>query len=474
MDAYDVGLVGLAVMGQNLALNMEGRGFAVAVYNRSPDKTHAFIQRAAGRQIGAFLGLPELAAALGRPRRIFLMVKAGEPVDALLDELAPLLDQGDAIADCGNSFFLDTERRSQRLAACGIGYLGVGVSGGEEGALRGPSIMPGGPREAYELAAPVLRAIAARAGGEPCEAYLGQGGAGHLVKMVHNGIEYGDMQLIAEVYDLLHRGAGIGTVELAGVFAEWNRGELASYLTEITACVLARVDEGSGEPLVEKILDSAGQKGTGRWTARTAIELGVAVPTIQAALDARALSTRKAERVELASELAGPSPPVPLSRRESGDFDAAAQALYAARLLTYAQGFALLQAAREAHGYEYELGEVARIWRAGCIIRARFLEDVQAAFAGAASPIAPLRLPLFRDALAARHDALRHLVGMAIKQGVPAPALAASLAYYDTLRSARLPASLIQAQRDCFGAHGFERVDRQGTFHASWGSDPDT
>jgi len=464
MNQSEIGLIGLAVMGQNLALNMAGHGFRVSVHNRTGETTRRFMaDRGQEAGLRACYDLKDLVAGLERPRRVFLMVKAGPAVDAVIQDLVPLLSPGDLIMDGGNSHFLDTERRFKEVTAQGLLYLGVGVSGGEEGALKGPSMMPGGSREAYQLMEPVFRAVAARAEGEPCVGYMGSGGAGHLVKMVHNGIEYGDMQLIAEAYDLLHRGLGLEASELHRIFEEWNRTELSSYLIQITADIFRVQDQGGG-PLVEMILDSAGQKGTGRWTVQTALELGVAVPTITAAVEARIMSSRRELRQRAAGalsgpEAAGPGPVVVADLKE---------ALYAAKICSYAQGFDLLRAADQTHGFGLDLAAPAKVWRAGCIIRSVFLEDVHRALAAEPELSNLLLAAFFTRAMERSQAALRRVTAQAAGLGIAAPGLAASLAYYDSLRSGRLPANLIQAQRDYFGAHGYRRLDREGTFHTPW------
>jgi len=470
MSDGGIGLVGLAVMGQNLVLNMERHGYAVAVYNRSQDKTHAFIDGPArDKRITPTPDLGALVAALAKPRTVMLMVKAGAPVDAVIDQLAHLLEPGDLIIDGGNSLYTDTQRRAGRLEAQGLGYLGMGVSGGEEGALNGPSLMPGGTRELYARVEPLLRAIAAEAKGEACVSYIGPGGAGHFVKMVHNGIEYGDMQLIAEAYDLLSRGVGLSAGELAEVFTRFNAGPLASYLIEISAQVFDKVDAETGRPLVDVILDKAGQKGTGRWTVQAAMELGVAIPTITAAVEARSLSAAKAERQRAADVLTGTGVGFHGDRDEF--IGLVEQALYAAKVASYAQGFALLEAAGREYQYGLDLGEIARIWRGGCIIRADFLDDIRAAYAEQPDLPNLLLAPFFTQGLVERQAAWRLVVQAAVEMGLPVPALAASLSYYDGYRSARLPANLIQGMRDLFGAHTFERIDRDGVFHADWSED---
>ncbi len=467
MKQHDIGLIGLAAMGQNLALNIARNSFAVAVYNRTGAKTTAFMQGPAkGKNITATYSLEELVAALRRPRLVMIMVKAGEPVDALIGQLLRCLEHGDLIMDCGNAHFQDTERRSRSVEAKAIRYLGIGISGGEEGALRGPSIMPGGQQDAYACVEPVLRTIAAVVDGEPCVTYIGPGGAGHFVKMVHNGIEYGDMQLIAEAYDILWRGLGLSAPELHSVFARWNEGKLGSYLVEITADVFTVVDEETGRPLVELILDKADQKGTGRWTAQSALDLGVPTPTINAAVEARLISAYKSERKLAAGILNGPS------GRYRGNFpafiSALEDALYASKISSYAQGFGLLRAANQHYEYNLNYSEIARIWRGGCIIRARFLDDVRAAFGKDPELTNLLLAPFFRDAVISCQESLRQVVATAARLGIPTPSMGASLDYYDAYRSVRLPANLLQAQRDYFGAHTYQRVDRDGVFTTKW------
>jgi 6-phosphogluconate dehydrogenase len=467
MATCDIGLIGLAVMGQNLALNMERNGFTVAVYNRTTATAESFVAAHPGKQLYLARTLEELVAALKRPRKVMIMVKAGPPVDAVIEQLTPLLEPGDLIMDGGNSFFMDTERRARELSQMGIHFIGTGISGGEEGALWGPSIMPGGDREAYALVEPIFNAIAAKAqDGSPCVTYIGPGGAGHYVKMVHNGIEYGIMQLIAEVYDLLRTALDLSAAELAAVFDEWNRGELASFLIEITAEILKRTDAETGQPLVDVILDTAGQKGTGKWTSQNALDLDVATPTINAAVEARILSAMKQERVAAAQVI-----PQPRRRYhdDRGELIAAVRAaLYASEICAYAQGMALLRTASKEYGYQLNLGKIAAIWRAGCIIRAAFLDDVRLAFQRSPDLVNLLLDPQFRDELVAREVLWRQAVETAIQLAVPVPAMSASLAYFDAYRSARLPANLIQAQRDYFGAHTYERIDRPGIYHTEW------
>jgi 6-phosphogluconate dehydrogenase len=470
MAKASIGLIGLAVMGENLALNIANKGFPIAVHNRTASVTEAYMAGPArGKPITAAFSVEELVGQLEKPRRIVIMVRAGSPVDAVLEQLVPLLEAGDVVMDCGNSLWADTSRRSEAMQKLGLRYFGVGVSGGEEGALKGPSIMPGGPPEAYGLIEPVLTRIAAQVADGPCVTYIGRGAAGHYVKMVHNGIEYGDMQLIAEAYDLLSRALGLSAPELGKVFAEWNRGELDSYLIEITAQVLSAVDADTRKPLVDVILDKAGQKGTGRWTAQDALELGVPIPTIEAALWARNISAFKEERVGAQSVLKGPRRARTLSGKEADRLvESVRQALYASKIASYAQGFALLAAASLERRYELNLAEIARIWKGGCIIRAKLLNEIQAAYTREPNRSNLLLDTEFRRAINERQAGWRHALQVARRFGVPCPATSASLDYYDSYRTARLPANLIQAQRDYFGAHTYERVDRPGVFHTEW------
>jgi 6-phosphogluconate dehydrogenase len=468
MTKNDIGLIGLAVMGQNLALNIAANGFGVSVYNRTETVTREFMDRA-GNQAGvtATEDLRAFVNSLSRPRKIICMVKAGPPVDAVIESLTGLLDPGDLIMDGGNSLFKDTHRRAAYVEAKGLRYMGVGISGGEEGALKGPSIMPGGDVVSWQMVEPILKAIAAKADGEPCVNRMGEGGAGHFVKMVHNGIEYGDMQLIAESYDLLRATLQLTASDLAEVFSNWSKGVLSSYLIDITAEVLLKIDDETGKPLVDVILDTAGQKGTGRWTSQCALDLGVPAPTLAAAVDARVLSSLKDERLKAADVLPGPG----TSGRKNapGAFiDTVGDALYAAKICAYAQGFALLRAADRQYGFGLDLGEVARVWKAGCIIRARFLDDVGKAFDKSRKLTNLLMDPYFGKAAGDRHQALRSIVSTAALNGVAVPAFSASLAYYDAYRSARLPANLLQALRDYFGAHTYQRTDKEGVFHTQW------
>lgn len=465
----DIGLIGLAVMGQNLVLNMERNGYTVSVYNRTTATMTKFVDENPGKNLIPTETLPELVASLARPRRVMMMVQAGRPVDMVMKDLVPLLEPGDILMDGGNSLFADTERRNKEMADTGVIYMGVGVSGGEEGALWGPSIMPGGPIEGWEAVAPLLNAIAAKApeDGKPCVTYLGPGGAGHYVKMVHNGIEYGDMQLIAEAYDILRGVLGLSAAELAEVFTEWNSGELDSYLIEITSKIFRRIDEETGDALVNRVLDKAAQKGTGKWTSQNAMDVGASIPTINSAVTGRIISSLKAERVAASAILPGPqNTPYTGDRQEL--IDAVRDALYASKISAYAQGMSLLRIASHEYNYNLNLGEIASIWRDGCIIRARFLNRITEAFERNGELVNLLIDDQFRDAVSQRLPAWRKVVITAIERGIPTPAFSASLAYYDSYRTANLPANLLQAQRDFFGAHTYERTDMPGVFHSSW------
>jgi 6-phosphogluconate dehydrogenase len=467
MNKQQFGLIGMAVMGQNLALNVERNGFSVAVYNRTAARTEEFVAGPArGKNIRPTYTVEGLVDALERPRRIMLMVKAGAPVDDTIAQLKPHLEPGNLIIDGGNSFFGDTERRAKELAEVGINYIGTGVSGGEYGALWGPSIMPGGQPEAWEMMKPIFTAIAAKVNGDPCVTYVGPRGAGHYVKMVHNGIEYGDMQLIAEAYDILKRIGGLSAAELHQVFAEWNKGELKSYLIEITADIFTKTHDETGQPLVEVILDEAQQKGTGKWTSQNALDLGAPTPTINAAVESRIISAYKDERVAASQVLSGPEV------RFEGDRAALVRdlrdALYAAKICSYAQGFALLRAASQEYGYNLSYGELARIWRGGCIIRAAFLNDIRTAFERNPDLSNLLMDAEFGQAVQSRQGALRRVIQAAVTNGVPCLAFSSALAYFDAYRTARLPANLTQAQRDYFGAHTYRRIDKEGSFHTEW------
>ena len=467
MPSQDFGLIGLAVMGQSLALNVESNGFSVAVYNRTPARTQEFMAGPAkGKKIVGAESLEDFVASLSRPRKIMLMVKAGRPVDDFIEQLLPHLDKGDLIIDGGNSHFPDTIRRNKALAEKGFLYIGTGVSGGEEGALLGPSIMPGGQREAYDLVEPILTKISAQVEGEPCCTYIGPDGAGHYVKMVHNGIEYGDMQLIVEAYFIMKNSLNLTAKQLHDVFADWNEGELNSYLIEITRNIFARNDEETGQPLVELILDKAGQKGTGKWTSQSALDLGVAAPTIAEAVFARCISAAKNERVAASNILSGPSATY---SGDSKDFiESIRQALYASKICSYAQGFALMTEAGKEYGWKLNFGEIAKIWRGGCIIRAQFLHRITEAYERDPN-LANLMLdPFFKDVIEGAQERWRHVVASAAHLGYPIPAFSSALAYFDSYRRDRLPANLIQAQRDYFGAHTYQRTDKEGTFHTEW------
>ncbi|MCF8118491.1 MAG: NADP-dependent phosphogluconate dehydrogenase [Desulfarculaceae bacterium] len=462
----DIGVIGLGNMGRNLALNLADKGFKVAVYNRSPDKTEQFMSREAGeRDISPARGPEELAELLARPRAALLMVSAGKAVDAVIEDLAPLLDQDDLIIDGGNSHFSDTERRAGELEKLGLNFLGMGISGGEEGARLGPSLMPGGQRAAYERVAPLLAKAAAQVDGEPCVAYLGRGSAGHYVKMVHNGIEYAFMQLIAESYDLLHRGLGLEPPELNALYHEWNQGELGGYLMEITAEIFKVKDPDTGAYLVDMIRDRAKQKGTGKWTTDDALELQSPTPAIDSAVMMRNLSTQGGLRSGLHQALGSataldlaPAVFAPLLK----------DALYAGLILAFSQGLSLLARASEHYGYGLDLEQVCRIWRGGCIIRARLLERLRRAYGDRPGLESLLLDPELGPEVMARAQGLRAVVAAAAAAGLPAPGLMASLGYLDAMRSARLPFNLVQAQRDFFGGHTFERVDRDGVFHHLW------
>ncbi|MFZ0427615.1 MAG: decarboxylating NADP(+)-dependent phosphogluconate dehydrogenase [Acidobacteriota bacterium] len=470
MKVQQMGVIGLGVMGQNLALNIERNGYSVVGFDLSSEKMEKLAERFAGKKITLVGSLEALVSKLEPPRKILLMVPAGKPVDDVIGQVHPHLSRNDILIDGGNSWFKDTERRWHAMKKAGIRYIGTGVSGGEEGALWGPSIMPGGDPDAWPEVGPVLQAIAARAeDGKPCCEWLGQGGAGHFVKMVHNGIEYGDMQLICEAYFIMEQGLGLSGAEMAEVFRGWNEGDLDSYLIEITAKILDKKDDETGKPMIEVILDTAGQKGTGKWTSQSALDLGTPAPTIAEAVFARFMSAIKEQRVEAAKILTGPS------RRhdevEAKDvIDLIRSALYASKICSYAQGFDLMRAASEEHGFDLNFGEIASIWRAGCIIRARFLNRIKAAYDRKGDLTNLLLDDYFREAVDSNQESWRRVVAMAVQWGIPVPAFSSALAYYDSYRSPRLPANLLQAQRDFFGAHTFERVDRpRGQFfHHQW------
>ncbi|WP_024355856.1 NADP-dependent phosphogluconate dehydrogenase [Leucobacter chironomi] len=468
--AANIGVVGLAVMGANLARNLASReGNTVAVLNRSPERTDALVAEHPEAGFVPARTFDQFAASLARPRTAIIMVQAGAATDAVIDALVEVFEPGDIIVDGGNAFFPDTIRRERAVRETGINFVGAGISGGEEGALLGPSIMPGGSDEAWTTLGPILTSIAAVADGEPCVTHIGHDGAGHFVKMVHNGIEYADMQLIAEAYDLIRRGTGKSPAEIADVFAEWNRGELESYLIEITAEVLRQMDADTGRPLVDVILDQAGAKGTGAWTVQTALSLGVPVSGIAEATFARSLSSHPEQRAA-AAQLPGPDEAF-APDDEAAFIEDVRQALYASKIVAYSQGFDEIRAGAAEYDWRIDLGAVSRIWRAGCIIRAQFLGRIAEAYAE--QPELPLLMsaPYFAEALSRGQAAWRRVVIAATAAGIPAPAFSSSLAYYDGLRAERLPAALIQGQRDFFGAHSYRRVDRAGTFHTLWSGD---
>ncbi|HFO0431819.1 NADP-dependent phosphogluconate dehydrogenase [Enterococcus faecium] len=469
MSKQQIGVVGMAVMGKNLALNIESRGYSVALFNRTGAKTTAVVEEHPDKNFKATYTIEEFVESIEKPRRILLMVKAGPATDATIQELLPHLDKGDILIDGGNTFFKDTMRRNEELANSGINFIGTGVSGGEEGALKGPSIMPGGQKEAYELVAPILEQISAKAeDGAPCVTYIGPNGAGHYVKMVHNGIEYGDMQLIAESYDLMKNILDLSVEEMADIFKEWNQGELDSYLIEITADILTRKDdEGTGKPVVDVILDAAGNKGTGKWTSQSALDLGVPLPLITESVFARYISAYREERVQ-ASKI--------LSRTNDFEFtgdkkelvEKIREALYFSKIMSYAQGFAQLRVASKEFDWDLPFGEIAKIWRAGCIIRARFLQKITDAYDKNPEIENLLLDDYFVEITKKYQQSVRDVVALAVQAGVPVPTFSSAIAYFDSYRAERLPANIIQAQRDYFGAHTYERVDKEGIFHYSW------
>ncbi len=471
MGKSDIGLIGLAVMGQNLVLNMESKGYSVSVYNRTGEKTTEFIEGPAkGKdRITATYSMEEFVASLKKPRKMMIMVKAGRPVDIVIQQLLPLLDEGDIIIDGGNSYFKDTVRRCEELEEKGILFLGVGVSGGEEGALKGPSIMPGGSIEAWEQVNNILIDISAKVDGDSCCNYIGPDGAGHYVKTVHNGIEYGDMQLISEAYFLMQELLGMSASEMQEVFSSWNEGELDSYLIEITADILGKIDDETGRPMVDVILDKAGQKGTGKWTSQEALELGVAAPTIAEAVFARCMSAMKDERVAASKVLSGPCTANCTFKGDKEQFiEDIGKALYASKICSYAQGFDLMKTASDTYDWNLDLGNIALLWRGGCIIRAQFLNDIKEAY-DRNSDLANLLLDdYFKGAIEEAQAGWRRVVMTAAEYGVPVPSFSSALSYYDSYRRDRLPANLIQAQRDYFGAHTYERIDKEGIFHTDW------
>ena len=464
-----IGMIGLAVMGENLAMNIERNGYAIAVFNRDPAKVDDFVARAKGKQVIGTHSPEEFVKSLERPRKAILLVKAGDPVDWTINQIKPFMEEGDIIIDGGNSYFQDTERREKELKAEGLHFIGSGVSGGEKGALWGPSLMPGGDRAAYEQIRPIWEAIAAKVDDGPCVTYIGPGGAGHFVKMVHNGIEYGDMQLIAEAYDMMRGILGMSADEMADVFDEWNRGDLESFLIEITAKILRVKDPETGKPLVDLVLDKAGQKGTGKWTSDIALDLGVVVPTIDAAVDTRNLSARKEERVEAGKQIKGPQGGAYKGDR-AGMVAAIRDALYASKICSYAQGMNLIRAGSHAWNWNIDLGETSRIWKGGCIIRAQFLDKIKQAYQRRADLPNLLLDPDFKSYVEGAQQNWRLAVTTAMQMGIPVPGMSASIGYFDTYRTANLPLNLTQAQRDFFGSHTYERTDKPGApaVHTEW------
>ncbi|TBL78261.1 NADP-dependent phosphogluconate dehydrogenase [Paenibacillus thalictri] len=467
MSKQQIGVVGLAVMGKNLALNIESRGFTVSVFNRSREKTDTLIEEAKGKNLVGTYSIEEFVASLETPRKILIMVQAGKGTDDTINSLLPHLDKGDIVIDGGNAFFPDTQRRNKELEAHGIRFIGTGVSGGEEGALKGPAIMPGGQKDAYQLVEPILTAISAKVNGDPCCTYIGPDGAGHYVKMVHNGIEYGDMQLICEAYQLLKDVLGVSTDELHNIFSEWNKGELDSYLIEITTDIFTKKDPETGKAMVDVILDSAGQKGTGKWTSQDSLNLGIPLSIITESVFSRFLSAMKQERVAASKVLSGPEN-VPFDGDANEFIEAVRQALYASKICSYAQGFAQMRAASEEYKWDLDYGSIAMIFRGGCIIRARFLQNIKDAYDRNPELKNLLLDDYFKQVVDNYQAAWRKVVSIAVTRGIPAPAFASALAYYDSYRTERLPANLLQAQRDYFGAHTFQRLDKEGSFHFNW------
>lgn len=466
MSKQQIGVVGMAVMGRNLALNIESRGYSVSVFNRSRGKTDEVMADNPDKKLVPYYSVETFVNSLEKPRRILLMVQAGEATDKTIASLTPHLDKGDILIDGGNTFYKDTIRRNRELSEQGFNFIGTGVSGGEEGALKGPSIMPGGQKQAYQLVAPVLQEIAARAEGEACVAYIGPDGAGHYVKMVHNGIEYGDMQLIAEAYCLLKNALQLDNEALAEIFREWNKGELSSYLIDITKDIFRKKDE-QGNYLVDVILDEAANKGTGKWTSQSALDLGEPLSLITESVFARYLSSLKAQRVAASEVLNGPEVQ-PVTEDKAGFIEKVRRALYLGKIVSYAQGFSQLKAASDENQWDLNYGEIAKIFRAGCIIRAQFLQKITDAYADKADIANLLLAPYFKNITDEYQQALRDVVAYAVQNGIPTPTFFAAIAYYDSYRSAILPANLIQAQRDYFGAHTYKRIDREGVFHTEW------
>ena len=468
MDKPQIGVVGMAVMGKNLALNIESRGYTVAIYNRTGSKTEKVVSDHPEKHLVPSYTIEDFVNSLEKPRRIMMMVKAGKPTDAVIAELLPFLDKGDVLIDGGNTYFEDTVRRNAELDNSGINFIGTGVSGGELGALEGPSMMPGGQKEAYDLVAPIFEKMAAKAeDGAPCVTYFGPNGAGHYVKMIHNGIEYGDEELIDESYNLLRNMVGLSVDEIADIFSEWNKGELDSYLIDITADILTRKDDlGSDKPIVDLIMDKGGNKGTGKWSSQNALELGVPQSLITESVYARYISVLKDERVAASKVLPKPEGKVSFDKDEV--IEKIRQALYFSKIMSYAQGFEQMKVAAKHYDWDLQFGEIAKIWRAGCIIRARFLQNITDAFDKDPELDNLLLDDYFKDIAKKYQESVRDIVGLAVKAGVPIPGFASAISYYDSYRSAVLPANLLQAQRDYFGAHTYERVDREGTYHFPW------
>ncbi|MGG0257066.1 MULTISPECIES: NADP-dependent phosphogluconate dehydrogenase [Bacillus cereus group] len=468
MAKLQIGVVGVGVMGKSLALNFESKGYSVALYDISKEKVDEIIEENRGKNLVGTHIVEEFVNSLESPRKILLMVNAGEITDKAIDSLVPHLDKGDILIDGGNTYFVDTIRRNKRLAEEGINFIGAGVSGGEEGALKGPSIMPGGQKDAYEKVKDMLENISAKVNNEPCCSYIGPNGAGHYVKMVHNGIEYGDMQLICEAYFFLKQTLDLTAEEFHEIFAEWNKGELNSYLIEITADIFKKKDEETGKPLVDVILDTAGQKGTGKWTSQSALDLGISLPIITESVFARCISALKEERVNASKVLSGPKDKAAIGVEKAELIEAVRQALYMSKICSYAQGFTQLKAASEAYDWNLDFGSISMLWRGGCIIRAAFLQNIKEAYETNTDLPNLLLDPYFKEIVESYQGGLRQIISMAVQQGIPIPAFSAAISYYDSYRTAKLPANLLQAQRDYFGAHTYKRVDKEGTFHTKW------
>ncbi|WP_431087978.1 NADP-dependent phosphogluconate dehydrogenase [Paenibacillus sp. 8b26] len=467
MAKQQIGVIGLAVMGKNLALNIESRGFTVSVFNRSPEKTHDLIKEAEGKKLTGTFSIEEFVNSLESPRKILIMVQAGKATDATIEQLVPHLDKGDIIIDGGNAYFPDTQRRSKELEEKGFRFIGTGVSGGEEGALNGPAIMPGGQESAYKLVEPILTAISAKVEGDPCCTYIGPDGAGHYVKMVHNGIEYGDMQLIGEAYHLLKSVLNVNAEELHEIFTEWNKGELDSYLIEITADIFSQYDSETGKPMVDVILDAAGQKGTGKWTSQSALDLGVPLSMITESVFSRFLSAMKDERIAASKVLSGPNAESFIGDKKEF-IESVRKALFASKIVSYAQGFAQMRAASDEYDWDLKYGKIAMIFRGGCIIRSQFLQNIKDAYDRDPALKNLLLDSYFKNVVETYQNAWRQVISVAVSQGIPVPGFSSALAYYDSYRTERLPANLLQAQRDYFGAHTFKRVDKEGVFHHQW------